>query len=305
MNCPEQISDKSTHSGSENQILNDHYVIKSGFFFRSSDKACIQRFFCKSCNLHFSTETKSLYKFQKKRMVNQGVFENLSSAMSQRRCAKRLRINRKTVVRKFLFYGLRCQYLVDNMLHIKNKEAVTSIQFDDVESFEHTKLKPLSITMAVQEKTRLILGFKMAEMPAKGHLVQKSKQKYGLRVDERYLKRNQLFQVLKCELKNVTHILSDQNPHYTKDVKRHFPNAVHKTTKGQRGCVTGQGELKAVGFDPLFSFNHTAAMLRANINRLLRRTWCTTKIAQRLSLHLAIYTIYHNQELLKKTQLQL
>jgi hypothetical protein len=47
-----------------------------------------------------------------------------------------------------------------------------------------------------------------------------------------------------------------------------IPGAVHTTVKGRHGCVVGQGELKKIVFDPLFSFNHTAAMARANINRL-------------------------------------
>ena len=54
-----------------------------------------------------------------------------------------------------------------------------------------------------------------------------------------------------------------------------------------------------VQFDPLFSLNHTCAMLRANVNRLIRRTWCTTKKLQPLIDHLEIYTKYHNQILLK------
>ena len=49
-------------------------------------------------------------------------------------------------------------------------------------------------------------------------------------------------------------------------------------SKGEKAAITGQGELKKKQRDPLFSINHTLAMLRANINRLVRRTWCTTKI---------------------------
>jgi len=61
--------------------------------------------------------------------------------------------------------------------------------------------------------------------------------------------------------------------------------------------VVGQGELKRGGYDPLFSLNHTAAMIRANINRLFRRTWCTSKRIDRLEGHLLLYTDYHNRVL--------
>jgi hypothetical protein len=92
-------------------------------------------------------------------------------------------------------------------------------------------------------------------------------------------------------------IKSDESPHYPQDVKKHFPYAEHQKFKGRRGCVTGQGELKAGGFDPLFSLNHTAAMFRANVNRLFRRTWNTTKKMSRLRLHLFVYIDFHNQRI--------
>jgi hypothetical protein len=50
---------------------------------------------------------------------------------------------------------------------------------------------------------------------------------------------------------------------------------------------------------PLFKINHTCAMLRANINRLFRRTWCTTKRPEMLKNHLDIYLHFHNKYLLK------
>ena len=93
---------------------------------------------------------------------------------------------------------------------------------------------------------------------------------------------------------------SDQDPLYAVVLKQEFPAAEHHRHAGGRGCVTGQGELKKLRFDPLFSLNHTCAMLRANINRLFRRTWCTTKKPDRLAQHIAIYADFHNRLLVLK-----
>ena len=93
---------------------------------------------------------------------------------------------------------------------------------------------------------------------------------------------------------------SDQNPHYPGDVKRHFPECEHRTFKGRRGAIVGQGELKKIGFDPLFCLNHTCAMIRDNVNRLKRKTWATTKKAQRLAAHLVLYAHFHNEVLLSR-----
>jgi hypothetical protein len=72
--------------------------------------------------------------------------------------------------------------------------------------------------------------------------------------------------------------------------------------KGQRGCRTGQGELKATIYDPLFALNHTAAMIRARVSRLIRKTWNTSKREDRLLAHLRLYAHYHNQVVLQPTR---
>jgi hypothetical protein len=41
-------------------------------------------------------------------------------------------------------------------------------------------------------------------------------------------------------------------------------------------------------------------MHRARINRLIRKTWCTTKKLDRLADHIAIYADFHNEYLDQK-----
>ncbi len=192
--------------------------------------------------------------------------------------------------------GLQARYI--NSQVRRKRALITELQFDDLETFEHTKLKPLSVTLAVEKKTRQIIGFEVSRMPAKGLLAKKSVKKYGIRIDERSQARDRLFRRLRGKIAPHALIQSDENPHYKKDVNEFFPHALHLTVKGQRGAITGQGELKKIGFDPLFSLNHTCAMLRANINRLFRRTWCTTKKIQPLIDHIEIYVLFHNSRLI-------
>jgi transposase-like protein len=292
MQCPHHLNLNRLSGQSEFQI-SPHKVIKRGHFFRLYDKALIQRYYCTTCKTNFSEVSNHPCKYQKKPFLNYPIFEQLVSGTSQRRLAKLLRINKKTVVRKFIFLGKRASESLKDALHLQNKKF-EQIQFDDMESFEHTKCKPISITLVVEEKTRFILGFRTASMPAKGLLVKKALKKYGRRKDERAQKRKELFQELKPYINKKAIIKSDENPHYPKDIRRFFPTSKHLVYKGRRGCVVGQGELKAGGFDPIFSLNHTAAMLRANINRLFRRTWNTTKKIAALDWHIALYCWYHN-----------
>jgi hypothetical protein len=204
-------------------------------------------------------------------------------------------INPKTVARRLRLFSELSQIKHEKYLntHYKNK-PLSEIQFDDLETSIHTKCKPVSVTLAVDPKTRKILKFKVSQMPAKGHLAEISRRKYGRRTDERPIGWDEFMRELTPYVESKATWTSDENPHYPFYLKRHHPEAIHKRVKGGRGAITGQAELKKLKFDPLFSLNHTCAMMRANINRLFRKTWCTSKTMQGLTDHLWMYVVYHN-----------
>lgn len=215
--------------------------------------------------------------------------------MSQREAARILKINPKTVVRKFRFGSANAK----EKLKKENRKfpLSTEIEFDDLETFEHTKCKPISVTLMVEYKSRRILGFEVAQMPAKGRLAPIALKKYGLRADHRPFARKKLLKEMQEFVHPLAKIRTDSNPHYPRDVQRFFPKATHETVLGARGAITGQGELKKIKWDPIFSLNHTCAMLRAHINRLFRKTWCTTKRISQLERHIALYAVEHNRRL--------
>ena len=277
-------------------------IRRAGSFYRKSDSRHVQRFVCLDCRKNFSLATHHPCYQQNKRHFNERVRRLLSSGVSQRRIAKILRLNRKTVVRKFLFLAAQAEVRLE--LFHRTWPLVGTMEFDDLETFEHTKCKPLSVILAVEYKTRRILGFEVSKMPCKGRLAKKSVKKYGFRRDARAKGRERLFEKVKPLLKKHVLIKSDENPHYIADVKKHFPDSSHQVHKGRRGCIVGQGELKKIGFDPLFSLNHTCAKLRDDISRLVRRTWATTKKPDRLAAHLMIHALYHNQSLALTQYLQ-
>ena len=234
--------------------------------------------------------------------MNAYVEELFSSGVSQRRIAKTLKIHKITVARKLTFLSLQARLENESFLSQFLKNPFRRVQFDEMETFEHSKCKPLSIALLVSDepkRERVILGSKVSVMPAKGPLAQIAREKYGFRADLRSQGIRSLFEKTKPLVASKPQITSDQNPRYPKLIKDQWVRAEHIAVQGKRGCIVGQGELKKIGFDPLFSLNHTAAMLRANINRLFRRTWCTTKKLEALEQHIQIYIAYHNRKLLK------
>jgi len=252
----------------------------------------VQRFRCLECRKSFSRATFHPCFRQHKRQFNTKLEKFLSSGLSQRRLAMLFHLSRTTVAKKFCFLGEKDRKDVREQNIVASK--VVLFQFDDLETFEHSRYKPLAVLLVVEEGTRRIIDFEVSQMAPKGRYRLFALKKYGPRKDKRKEGRRRLFERIKPFIHPQAVIKSDENPHYVGDVRTFFPEAQHKRYKGQRGSMTGQGELKKVRFDPIFSLNHTCAMLRGNINRLFRKTWCTTKVAQRLEYHLAIYAKFHN-----------
>ena len=152
----------------------------------------------------------------------------------------------------------------------------------------------------MDEDRRFILGAEVSQIPAFGHLADLSVKKYGKRKDLHFEGLTRLFKSLAPVLSSEVRVKSDEHKSYPGFVSAYFPRAKHITFKSERACIAGQGELKKVKFDPLFTVNHTCAYLRANVNRLIRKTWCTTKDPARLKDHLDIVIYFYNRHLLKR-----
>ena len=281
-----------------------------GSFRRREDSVKIPRFRCRQCLKTFSAVTSAADYRQKKRHLNGKLYHLLVSGVSMRRAAWLTRVNDKTVARRLVYFGKIADLHQSRML--KSLSAVEHVHFDDMESSIHTKLKPVSMPLAVSHPTRLILSFDVVSMPAKGHLAEISRKKYGPRADHRRLGWKTVLEDLRPVIAGSAVITTDSHSDYPGMIQKHLINPLpapgpslsikHIRTKSRRACVVGQGELKRGGHDPLFSLNHTAAMLRANVNRLFRRTWCTSKRIDRLRLHMAMYRTWHNELILAKLE---
>jgi len=267
---------------------------RNGVYQRSSDGQTIRRFRCKTCNKSFSSATRSPLKWQKKRHINHTLMVIVSHRCSLSGAAQILKVNPKTVAKKLSFLGEVCRKRLEK--DRAQYSGIEQVQFDELQTIEHTKCKPLSVAVAVAKKERKILGFQVSKMPATGHLANISRKKYGKRPDERAKGMHQLFDELSRLLRPTTTFSSDECLFYNGVLRRYFPQANYTQHKGKKSCVAGQGELKKAVFDPIFTVNHTFAMMRDGISRLTRRTWNTTKKIQGLIDHLNIYVWMHNTQ---------
>jgi len=282
-------------------------IVRFGSFYRSSDHTTVHRFRCQDCLRTFSQATGQPCFGMKKRQTHAALCILLTMGVSLRRVARILKLNRKTVAVKVQFLGEQAGIAHQKFLetHFLGEERkIKELQFDELETFERSKCLPVSVPLVVEASSRFILGIDACSMPPKGPLAQISFKKYGLRKDDRAKTIQKLLEELKPYIHPNATVTSDQCPRYPSLIAHAWPGVTHKTVKGKRGCIVGQGELKKVAFDPLFSLNHTCAMLRYSISRLIRKTWNTTKRISALKSHLVLYMFMHNQRILEEIRVK-
>ncbi len=272
---------------------------KDGFFYRFEDSRNIQRFKCKICQKKYSATTHTLEFRQKKRRINHMVHKLLSTGNSMRNCARTLGVSRHTIDRKLLYLSKKMKQSQHDLLLMWKNQPLMSLQIDDLITSIHTRLKPVSVSVVICSKTYMIVGAKVSEIPAFGKLAQISRKKYGRRQNLHPVSLDQLLKKLKPVIAHDALIETDDHKTYPILIKRNFPNAIHRSYKSQRASVVGMGELKTKSFDPLFAINQTLACFRYGIDRLIRRTWCTSKEMARLQDHIDLFIGYHNERKMK------
>lgn len=169
------------------------WFVKTGYYKTEHDGKQVPRYKCKDCGKCFSSHTFSEIKGQHKPELNKQVFTEYDSNVSLNRLAKNLKAHRRTVVRKFRWLAKKARMIHEKTIE-QGKLKATVVQFDEMETFEHTRKKPLAVALAVRvlfDKTKgvyrsfEIIDAKVAVMPAWGLQKAESEAKYGKRDDDR------------------------------------------------------------------------------------------------------------------------
>lgn len=85
-----------------------------------------------------------------------------------RRCARLLKVSPRTVELRMPYLGEKCR--LKNQRQLKRLAMKSNrVQFDDLITKENSKLKPVSLSIAVDEQSRLILGAEAAQIPSFGN----------------------------------------------------------------------------------------------------------------------------------------
>lgn len=258
---------------------------KRGSFPHKRTGKTVQRWQCKTCGRTFSQRTEAEDKQQRRPDINKKLMGLLCSGVTLRRAAELLDVTYNTIRRKFLWLAERSREAHIEILMNSDRLHTSRVQFDELITSEHSKAKPLTVALAVRARNGDIISARVGRVPANGKLAKVGQQKYGWTNDDRKAVCKAALREVEWVAKAGITIVCDGYVSYPQWIQQEIPQAVVEVVSG--GGVGGN--------DPLFRVNHACALLRADVSRLARRTWATTKNRAMLQRHLDIYVAWKNK----------
>lgn len=259
------------------QFCNSENLKKRGSYQTKTGK--VQRYQCKACSKLQSKRTFSdNYRMRKQRMAKK-IEAMYCERMSLRGIGRVLKVNRKTVEKYFLKMAKKAE--IENLKNLDNREIVTSyIQFDSLETFEHTKRRPLGIHISIRAKTGELISAKVHKTDIRALAVSQTK------IREWNSQTNQMQSL--CEMLLETKKAFNRiNTTIACDGYRPQINLTKKICDESFVNVSVLPENKKIDL--------TMLKLRNDISRLSRKSLCSTKKAERLQNHLDLYINYNNK----------
>ena len=268
----------------------------SGKYKRKRSRQLIQRYKCSNCKHTFSDQTLSKTYKQKRPDLNKNILEMVSGGVGVRKTAMLLRTTKNTVQKRIKFLAEVCDAF--NKKHMSEWDIKPPFQFDEMETFEHSRHANLGVPVLVEKKSHFIVGAIGQYATSKSHYpdlqskhnVAHSKEISGKdRITKELIK---LCRVMKPQGRII--IDTDGHRSYPAYMKEAFKNDfVHNV------YVAGDDRNKT----ELFPVNNICGCLRDDEAMLRRRTWHVCKDKNMLTARLKIYTFFSNF-LKKKTYTQ-
>lgn len=291
--CPKCAETPEAWKASPMPLKVSSWYLKRGYYKTKHNGQPVPRYQCKRCRHLFSSHSLLPTYRQKKPAMNKEVYKWYSSGTTQRRMAINLGINRKTVARKFLYMARQAANYHKKMLSNGSLKTM-NVQFDELEHYEHTIMKPVSIAVAVDTYSGKIISLDAATMKIHGKLTGMSRDKYGYREDTRDAAREDAFRAINDVALSGLKIYTDFNPSYPNFKDRFVPSA-QLVQVYSKGGIKRSKKVRRNLDDALWRVNHVCAKIRNDLARLSRKSWVTTKALWALQAQLDLYIAYNNQ----------
>jgi hypothetical protein len=221
-----------------------------------------------------------------------------ASKVTHRQSARILHCTRRTVARRLELLGPHCRRFHRRMLaRARARGGIGgSFQLDELETFEHSRrLAPVTLPVLIGRRSYFIVDLESAAIPCRGGLSKadrKRKEEREARFGPRRSgSRRAVSDCFKALAEVHTPLVpvvveTDRKSTYPRILREHFGDRVVHLRTSSRA--------KRDYSNPLFPINHTLAMTRDGISRLVRRSWAASKLRERLEWHAWIWAAWRN-----------
>ena len=268
---------------------------RRGSYRRKCDGLVVPCFSCNTCGGHFSRQTFRFNYRWWRPTAHLELFRLFVSKVTQRQAARVTGYARGTVAARMRSMGAHCRLWHRQAL--KDCKLTGAFLLDELETFETDRLvQPVTVPVLIQKHSLFIVDVQTAPLPSRGRLGPYH-QLRKLRREALYGKRRSGSRqaVERCfrELGRVLdpradlELITDRKSTYRALIRGNFG---HLRCNHARVSSRARRDRR----NPLFPINHTLAMLRDGVSRLVRRSWGAAKLRERLGEHLWIWVVYRN-----------
>lgn len=270
----------------------------AGTYLRSVDGRSVRRFRCCICGKRFSEQTFRGDYRHKKPHLNEALYQLLVGKMTQRQSARTLGCNRKAVDRRIPLLGMIARAVHERLAPDRSDAAFLHGGFvlDELETYaESRRNNPLTAPAVVHHNSFFVVHTEVGPLPRRGGKGRDEAPPEPLSPAEEAVRNAGS----KVAVAACCAALADLAPEsgtvfVATDMKTTYPDLLREAF-GARLVhdVTHSKEVRD-RWNPLFAANHTFAMLRDGVSRLVRETWAASKLAARLRHHLWVWVSYRN-----------
>lgn len=268
---------------------------RKGSFRRKVDGRVVPRFHCVTCDRGFSSQTFRFDYRLKLPYLHIAFFRLVISKVTLRQAARMLQVNRTTLDDRLRRMGRHSKQLHSLILERAGMSLHGTFQLDELETYEtDRRLCPVTMPLLIHRSTYLVIHGEVAPLPARGGLRKRDKKRKEER-EKRFGKRRSgsRMAVTRC-FESLSRVREPNSPiRIETDRKSTYPGIVQRTL-GPVTHVRTHSKVKRDRQNLLFPINHTFAMVRDGMSRLVRRTWAASKLLQRLEAHLWIWIAWRN-----------
>jgi len=271
-----------------------------GRFDRKVDGRTVQRYQCLVCRKGFSSQTFRLDYRLKKPWLPLAILQALISKCSVRQAGRNLASKPDTVLHHLELLGEQALQVHALFMERHKREGPGlsgTFQLDELETFEtDRRLQPLTVPILIEKKTWFVVHGEVGSLPARANLREHDVQRKkawekaagGKRVSQSKQATTACFDVLREHLgKDASFdVQTDEKKSYRTVLRKVFGKQIRHQWVNSK-AVRNRANL-------LFPVNNTLAQMRDNLSRLVRRSWCHSKRARNLRLHLWVWILYRN-----------